>query len=49
MTNRGSVVNDSIAKYDVNSPLLCSKLTNEDIVSKKSAISCAILQKSFFD
>jgi len=44
-----NVVNRNRAEYDLDSPLLCSKLTNEDVILEKNAVSCAILQKSLFD
>jgi len=44
-----NVANCSRAEYDYDSPLLCGKLTDKDIVFKKNAVSCAILQKLLFD
>lgn len=44
-----SAVKKNIDNYDVNSPLLCSKITDEDIVTERNMMSCAVLQKSLFD
>lgn len=42
-------VKRNISKYDINSPLLCSKLTEQDKVVEKDVKSCLVLQKSLFD
>jgi hypothetical protein len=42
-------VRRNIANYDVNSPLLCSKLMEEDKVTEREMESCAVLQKSIFE
>ena len=44
-----NVVNRNRAEYNLNFPSLCSKLTNEDVILEKNAVSCAILKKSLFD
>ncbi|WP_018084468.1 DUF1848 domain-containing protein [Desulfurispora thermophila] len=42
------VVEKNIALYDPASPLLCSKLTTEDVVVEKKAASLAVLEKPLF-
>jgi hypothetical protein len=32
-----NVVNDNMTRYDVNSPLLCSSITDEDVITKKNS------------
>jgi len=45
----GNAVNRNMAGYNPDFPLLCSRLTSEDVISEKNAASCAVLQKSLFD
>lgn len=44
-----STIKRNTKQYNVNSPLLCSKLTEEDVIKEREVKSCAVCQTSIFD
>lgn len=44
-----STIKRNTKQYNVNSPLLCSKLTEEDVIKEREVKSCAVWQTSIFD
>lgn len=41
-----STIKRNTKQYNVNSPLLCSKLTEEDVIKEREVKSCAVWQTS---
>lgn len=44
-----NTIKRNIKQYNVNSPLLCSKLTEEDTIKEREIKSCAVWQTSILD
>ncbi len=47
--SRSETVKKNISMYDASSPLLCSTVSKQDIITEKETRSCLLLQRTFFD